>query len=140
MANLDEFWLIQTTSTAEDADTEDTFSLGVLFTQPNPQFEIWLDFPSKPYDLRERGRTDEFRFNINQNETRIPMDLLGPRNFVVATNGSDKWLPASFWVIGQDVEHKRRLLVGIPRWPSNLWFSRDPSEGKERHSLDEAPI
>ncbi len=138
MANLDHFWLIHTTSTETDADTEDTFRLGLRFTQPNPQFEIWLDFPDKPYDQRERGRTDQYRFNIVESETPIAMELLRARNFVIATDGSDMWLPDSLWIIGQNVNGDRRLVVGIPRWPSNLRFSRDSSEGRPEHSLDEA--
>jgi hypothetical protein len=137
MALLDHFWVIQTTSTRSDADTEDSFKLGLLFTQPNPQFEIWLDFPDLPHDERERGRTDQYRFNIVESDTEISMELLQARNFAIATNGNDAWLPDSIWIIGQDVNEARRLLAGIPRWPSNLWFSTDLSEGRPRHSLDE---
>ena len=137
MALLDHLWVIQTTSTKADADTEDSFRFGLLFTQPNPQFEIWLNFPDLPHDERERGRTDQYRFNIDQSATPMAMELLQSRNFAIATNGSDAWLPESIWVIGQDVSRGRRLLVGIPSWPSNLWFSTDLSEGRPQRSLTE---
>lgn len=138
MADLDHFWMIYTTSTKSDADTEGSFRLGLLFTQPNINFEIWLNFPDLPHDERERGRTDQYRFNIVERETPISMNLLQPRNFVIETTGNDAWLPDSIWIIGEDVNSNRELLVGIPRWPSNLWFSTDPSEGSPQHSLAEA--
>jgi hypothetical protein len=139
MARLDHFWVIHTTSTQDDADTEDGFRLGLRFTQPNPEFVIWLDFPDLSHDEREKGRTDQYRFNIVESETPIAMELLQARNFIIATKGSDAWLPDSIWIIGQDVNRARRLLVGIPRWPTDLRFSKDASEGRELHSLDEAP-
>lgn len=130
-------WVIHTTSVLDDADTEDGFSLGLTRVFPNPDFELWLDFPSLPHDERERGRTDQYRFNLSQNETQIPMELLDPSKFMILTKGRDAWLPESIWIIGQDVNRARRLLVGIPFWPSTLWFSQDESEGRPQRSLDE---
>lgn len=130
MTKLDHFWVIHTTSTTANADTEDTFSLGLLSTQPNPSFEIWLPFPLLPHDERERGRTDQYRFNIVESETTISMELLRARNLAIRTNGSDAWLPSSIWVLGQDVSGTRRLLAGVPNWPRSLWFSKDPPKEK----------
>ncbi|NUU18491.1 hypothetical protein HP550_14640 [Cellulomonas humilata] len=135
VARLDHFWVIHTTSSTPDADTDDGVSIGLLFTQPNPQFEIWMDFPDLPHDERERGRTDQYRFNIVESETNISMDLLGPRNFALRTKGRDAWLPESIWVIGQDVDGNRRLLVGLPRWPATMWFSTDLAEGRPQRVL-----
>jgi hypothetical protein len=138
MATLDMFWLIHTTSILANADTEDhQFKLGIRRAFPNPEFELWLNFPTPSYDDRERGRTDQFRFNIDETQFKIPMESLGPINFIIRTEGSDLWLPESIWIVGRDVNRHVGLLVGIPFWPSNLVFSRDESEGISQHSLDE---
>jgi hypothetical protein len=138
MAATHFIWVIHTTSVLEDTDTEDRFSLGLRRVFPNPNFELWLDFPKPSYDDRERGRTDQYRFNLSQSsETEIPMESLNPSKFMILTKGSDAWLPESIWIIGQDVNRSRRLLVAIPFWPSTLWFSKDESEGKPQRSLDE---
>ncbi len=138
MATLDMFWVIHTTSILAQADTEDhQFKLGIRHVFPNPDFELWLNFPTPSYDDRERGRTDQYRFNIDQNEIKIPMESLNPSKFVISTGGRDAWLPESIWIIGRDVNRNHRLLVAIPFWPSTLWFSQDESEGKPQHSLDE---
>lgn len=139
MATLDMFWLIHTTSILRHADTEDRgFNLVVRWAFPNPDIELRLGFPQPRYDDRERGRTDQFRFNIDESKFTIDMESLGPRNFVIQTTGRDMWLPESVWIIGRDVHQNHRLIVAIPFWPSHLRFSRDESEGADQHSLDEA--
>jgi hypothetical protein len=137
MAATQFVWIIHTTSILEDTDTEDAFSLGLKNVFPNPDFELWLDFPSLSHDERERGRTDQYRFNLSQLETPISMEQLNASKFMIRTKGRDAWLPESVWIIGQDVNRNRRLLVGIPFWPSTLWFSQDESEGQPQRSLDE---
>lgn len=140
MATLDMFWLIHTTSVLSQADTEDkAFTLIVREAFPNPEFQLFLQFPKPSYDDRERGRTDQFRFNIDQSQFKINMGSLSPRNFVIATAGSDMWLPESIWIVGRDVNRDHRLLVAIPFWPSHLRFSQQESDdGAGQHSLDEA--
>jgi hypothetical protein len=138
MATLDMFWVIHTTSVLAEADTEDRgFQLGIRRVFPNPNFELWLDFPTPSYDDRERGRTDQYRFNIDQNEFQIPMEALNRSNFAIFTDGRDAWLPESIWIIGRDVNRRHRLLVDRPFWDSTLWFSQDQSEGQPLHWLDE---
>src|SRR4051812_41511943 len=130
MATLDMFWLIHTTSVLSNADTEDkAFFLFLIHTFPNPQFELVMPFPKPSYDDRERGRTDQFRFNVDQSQFQIPIENLSPSNFVIETSGSDMWLPESIWIVGRDVNRNHRLLVAIPFWPSHLRFSQDESEG-----------
>jgi hypothetical protein len=139
MATLDMFWLIHTTSVLSNADTEDkAFTLILREAFPNPEFELFLQFPKPSYDDRERGRTDQFRFNIDQAQFQIPMESLNPRNFVIRTAGSDMWLPESIWIVGRDVNRNHRLLVAIPFWPSHLQFSQDDPGAAAQHSLDEA--
>jgi hypothetical protein len=134
MATLKYLWVIHTTSTSTDAGTDDGFELQVR-SPINPQALIaQLRFPDLPHDERERGRTDEYRFDMR--EFNVNMSGFREANFSIVTLGTNAWLPASIWVIGQDVEGTRRLLASVPRWPSNLWFSRDSSEGQTAHALD----
>jgi hypothetical protein len=139
VANLDMFWLIHTTSVLSNADTEDkAFTLILRGAFPSPDFQMVLPFLKPICDDRERGRTDQFRFNVDQSQFQVNMEFLSPRNFVIVTAGSDMWLPESIWIVGRDVNRQHRLLVAIPFWPSHLRFSQDASEGAGQHSLDEA--
>lgn len=134
MARLKYLWVIHTTSAADNADTEDTFSLQVRTPVNNQAVIAQLVFPDLPHDERERGRTDQYRFDMRP----FNVDMFGFReaNFSIITGGSDAWLPASIWVIGQDVEGTRRLLASVPQWPSSGWFSRDDAEGRSMRALD----
>jgi hypothetical protein len=135
MATLRNLWVIHTTSTEAGADTDDGFQLVIRASNvPYPE-RARLTFPDLPHDERERGRTDQYRFDVlNLN---IDMFGLGGNNFCIQTLGSDAWLPASIWVIGRDVTGLQRLLVSLPFWPDNLWFSKDTSEGREIRCLDD---
>lgn len=137
MAQLRYLWVVHTTSTAENADTEDAFTL-VIYSPINPQAEVGsLSFPDLPHDERERGRTDQYRFDMRREDVEVNMFGLSEGEFALQTNGRDAWLPASIWIIGQDIRGVRSLLVDLPNWPNDLWFSRDSSEGAGLRRLDE---
>jgi PLAT/LH2 domain len=134
MAKLRYLWVIHTTSTAADANTDDRFELQVRGTV-NPQAIIaQLRFPDLPHNERERGRTDQYRFSMDTYD----VDMFGfdESSFSIITFGHNAWLPSSIWVIGQDVEGTRRLLASVPKWPKNLWFSTDSKEGEQSRALD----
>ncbi|WP_320773577.1 hypothetical protein [Streptomyces sp. CRN 30] len=139
MANLDMFWLIHTTSVLENSDTEDKTSYRLIFTPgPQPDAPLFLPFPRPLYDDREKGRTDQFRFNIDQSKIAVSLTSLHPSNFTIITSGKDMWLPESIWLIGRDVNGGHRLIVSRPFWPSHLKFSEEESDdGAGQHRLDE---
>jgi hypothetical protein len=141
MATLRFLWVIHTTSTQANADTENKFRLNLLASPfPFPQgTTVRLPFPDLPSpDERERGVTEEYRFDLSGVEPRINMTFLDAEEISITILGDDAWLPASIWVIGEDVNSTRRLLAGVPNWPTSVsrgWFSTDTSEGRATRSL-----
>ena len=134
MAKLRTLWVLHTTSTKADADTENGFRLVIYSTiNPNAILAV-LPFPDLPHDERERGRTDEYRFDVR----KLDVDMFGfnEDNFCIQILGNDMWLPRTVWVIGQDATGVRQLLASVPKWPDDLWFSTDPSEGEGMRCLD----
>jgi hypothetical protein len=133
MAKLETIWVIHTTSTAKDADTDDKFEVwlpagGKKGDSPGE----FLRTPNLPHDERERGRTDQYEFDVR----KLGIDHTEARgNVRLATLGSDGWLPSSIWVIGRTVDGKHHILAARPRWRSRDWFSTDSSEGKDFYTL-----
>jgi hypothetical protein len=135
MATLRYVWVIHTTSTAANAGTDEGFEL-IIRSQVNPQAIVGTRrYPDLPHDERERGRTDQYRFDVR--DLGVDMFGLNEDNFCIRILGDDAWLPASIWIIGQDVQGARRLLAGVPTWPDDLWFSTDASEGEATRCLDD---
>lgn len=137
MALLRFLWVLHTTSTKSNSDTEDGFEL-VIYSPINPSAEVGrIRFPDLPHDEREQGRTDEYRFDMRAHGIEVDMFGLADGTLALRTLGEDAWLPATLWIIGQDVRGVRELLVSHPSWPEDLWFSRDRSEGAGLRRLDE---
>jgi hypothetical protein len=141
MARLSFVWIIHTTSTRADADTDDAFRLSVRaspFPLP-PGTWVRVGFPDLPSpDERERGATEQYRFDFRSREPAIDMALLDGADMEIEILGSDAWLPSSIWAIGQDVNGTRKLIAAHPSWPtsiSNGWFSTDLSEGRPTRRL-----
>ena len=137
MAKLRFLYVIHTTANVEDAGTDAGFDL-VVFSQVNPEAELGeFRFPDLPADERERGRTDEYRFDVSSLD--VNMFGQGPDTLAIRMRSDDaNWLPSTIWVIGEDVEGTRELLVGLPNWPSSLWWSTDASEGERFRRLSDA--
>jgi hypothetical protein len=128
MARLRFLYVIHTTANVTDADTEGTFVL-VVFSPVNPQAEIGsFQFPDLPHDERERGRTDQYRFDVSS--LNVNMFGIDGDTLAIRTRSDDAWLPSSIWVIGEDVQGNRELKVALPNWPGSLWWSTDDSEGE----------
>jgi hypothetical protein len=141
MATLRYLWVIHTTSTQENADTDAKFRLG-LRASPFPIPEgttLSLPFPDLPSsDEKERGVTEQYMFDLRPHELKINMALLDPEDVTITIEEDDAWLPASIWVIGEDVHSTRRLIAGVPNWPTSVnrgWFSKDHTEGRRTRSL-----
>jgi hypothetical protein len=134
MARLRFLWVIHTTANVADADTDGGFELAV-HGSPNAEVEIGsFPFPDLPNpDERERARTDEYRFNVHA--LNVDMFNIDGNHLAIRALSNDAWLPASIWVIGEDVQGRRELLVGLPNWPSSLWWSTDTSEGRPKRFL-----
>lgn len=95
-------------------------------------------FPRLPYDARERGRTDEFSVAINNVD--ILWQTLAGSHLALQTTSQDAWLPQTMWVLARSDENLWRLVVAIPNWPTDQWFSTqasdDNGEAKPAWSFD----
>ncbi len=125
MPRLQFLWVIHTTSNEQNANTNEIFR--VIIRDPFNQRETVLPFPSLPHNERERGRTDEYLFNLEE-QGFIEMEALNADDIGMEILGGNAWLPRSIWVIGQDIQGGRRLLVAQPTWPPENWFSTETSD------------
>jgi hypothetical protein len=139
MATLRFLWVIHTTSTQENADTEESFRLEIRADDaPSPTgTTVFLRFPDLPSsDEKERGVTEQYMFDLRGQG--INMESLKPADISITIGGSDAWLPSSIWVIGEDEGSNHRLIAGVPNWPTSVrdgWFSTDRAEGRPTRSL-----
>ena len=133
MAKLDHFWMIFTTSTAGNADSDAPSEVDVSVANTTVTYQLGL--PNE----RVRGRTNQFRINVKPGDLpSANITSYGPQHFTLRTRGgADAWLPSSIWIIGQAEDGELHLLAGVPHWPSSLWFSGDASEGKNEYTLNE---
>jgi hypothetical protein len=138
--------VIHTTSKASNAQTDALFRLNLR--HPGGNF-ISLDFPTFPHDERERGRTDEYFFDVSGLGFNDIDFLKQPRSISMTIRRGDAWLPSSIWVIGVPNSGGPELLTGHKVWhPVELdgedfgqgWFSTQHSDGDGKaqatHFLD----
>ncbi len=126
MAILERVWLIHTTSTEPDADTEDGGQLEIQTATERATREA----PGLPHNERERDRTDEYEFDFRGEN--IDVDDIRPGGIRYTTFGSNAWLPRGFWVIGRTEDDEFHVLVGRPDWPRDGWFSTDRRDADGR--------
>ena len=126
MPQLSHLTVIHTTSPQSNAQTNALFKLVLVDAMGK---KVTLDFPKLPHNERERGRTDEYRFDLTGLETPFHSETLGPEQIGMRILSGDAWLPGSLWVIGLPFSGSPLLLVGRPGWPSDQWFSTEASDG-----------
>lgn len=122
MAKLKELFVVHTTKNVADANTDADFALDIEMFGIEP---VRLPFPDLPYNERERGRTDFYRFDVSrkglytERSLRIRMTML---------NSTDGWLPESLFLIGNTELGESLVLAAYPDWPDNEWFdTNDPA-------------
>ena len=134
--------VIHTTSPASNAQTDALFSLNIRNPAQPGKF-ISLKFPTLSHNERERGRTDEYRFDVIEMGLGVAdIDAFKAKNsFSMTIHSGDAWLPSAFWVIGLPNSGGAELLVGHPFWPGDQWFSTNTSDAagqaKPTRFLDE---
>jgi hypothetical protein len=131
MVRLKRIFVIHTTATDEDAESDAGFQIQVVaeagdFIRP---------FPDLPHDDRERGRTDQHEFVIPNS---VVVDTLDP-NFEIRmrmTTSNDGWHPSSIWVLGATMENQIILLGAYPEWGERR-FDRpgNPPDTLEEHVI-----
>ena len=118
--------VIHTTSRVDNAQTDALFKLVLVDAAGK---EVQLDFPTLPHNERERGRTDQYRFDLTGLDTQFQSETLGPEQIGVRILSGDAWLPSSVFVVGFPFSGGPMLLVGHINWPSEGWFSTQASDG-----------
>ena len=119
--------VIHTTSKKTDADTEESFRLDIhRFPTGLPGT---LFFQNLPHDERERGRTDQYDFDVRHLGILDIDELKKPNVISMTILGDNAWLPSSFYVIGHPQSGGAELLIGYPFWPEDQLFSLDPKDG-----------
>ncbi|TQJ39373.1 hypothetical protein FBY33_1388 [Arthrobacter sp. SLBN-112] len=79
------------------------------------------------------GKVQEYKFDVESAD--VDMDDIDGRNIEMEILGSNAWLPSSIWAIGEDITRDRKLLVHIPDWPTDQFWSTDRSKGEPRRFL-----
>ena len=133
MAKLRFVWIIHTTSTVANADSDSNLRLELDVGNPVAT-NLFFQFDA---DEMQSGETKQQRFTL-PSSTLINMNIFGPSRIFINISGNDAWLPSSIWAIGEDVNGDRKLLAGVPNWPTSVangWFSTDLTEGQPRRSL-----
>ena len=105
--------IIHTTSKRNNANTDAGFTLiastsGADFVQ---------SFENLPHNERERGRTDEYVFDVSGRGIPTDTELT-----IRMTSTSDGWLPQTIWAIGETNTGEHVLLAANPSWTE--WFDR----------------
>ena len=137
---VQELIVIHTTSSASNAQTDALFSLGIHESSGSNK-KISIDFPVQSHNERERGRTDEYHFDVSKLGLN-DIDALTASNVISMTiRSGDAWLPSAIWVIGLPSSGGAQLLIGHPFWPARQWFSTETSDAegqaKKTRFLDE---
>ncbi|MBO3086340.1 hypothetical protein [Cellulomonas fengjieae] len=137
MTRIERLWVIQTTSTAADANTDEGFALELKRETPDGGW-LSMPFPDLPHDERERGRTDQYEFVLPSEENFTLGNISG--SFVrIRIRGDDAWLPSSVWVIARGPDQGEftqwKLIAHATPWPRGDWFSTDTAEGQPTRLL-----
>ncbi len=134
MAIVDTVYVVHTTSTLKDSETDASFELLIPATGKIDPIDGFLrkKFPKQPHDNREKGRTDYYEFDVRG----LGVDhKLSRGEFRIETKGSDAWRPSSIWILGKIRNGQYRILGASPRWPSKSCFSTKASKGKRSHVI-----
>jgi hypothetical protein len=90
MARINGLTIIQTTADETDAGTDGGFQLQIA----RPGGDVLRTFPDLPYDERERGRTDQYFFDLSGEN----VDSNAPGfQVIMRTLSADGWLPSSIF-------------------------------------------
>jgi hypothetical protein len=127
MADVQKIFILHTTADEKDAESDAEFQLII----EKPTLDLTMDFPTFDHDERERGRTDEYVFDVSgegvTTESKIRIKM---------TTTEDGWLPKTMWAIGQTREGTFELLAAHSEWAEG-WFDRgDDAAGPDSHPIN----
>lgn len=126
MARIIGMTIIQTTADQDDAGTDGGFQLQIA----GPGGDVLRTFPDLPHDERERGRTDQYFFDLSGEN----VDSNGPGfQVIMRTLSDDGWLPASIFVIGHTPDGQSVVVGSHPTWNDGWFDSGSDAAGPEQH-------
>ncbi|WP_179475801.1 hypothetical protein [Mycolicibacterium vinylchloridicum] len=129
MAKINKLFVVHTTKNIANAGTDADFQLYIHRFGAKP---LALIFPDLPYNERERGRTDFYRFNVSRKSIYTERSL---RIYMTMLNSSDGWLPESIFLIGETSTGESVVLGSHPDWPSDLWFDTNEPGSQAGHLI-----
>jgi hypothetical protein len=120
--------VINTTADEDDADTDADFQLQIARLGQ----DLVLNEPDLPHDERERGRTDQYFYDLSGQG--VNSDAAG---FQVTMRilSSDGWLPSSIFVVGHTPNAGSVVLGSHPTWTDGWFDSGDDPAGPAEHVI-----
>jgi hypothetical protein len=128
MAQINGLTIIHTTANVVDAGCDSRFQLQVV----TPGGDVVRDFPSLPHDERERGRTDQYFFNLSGAGVDSDTPVFQVRMMILDHDG---WLPSSIFVIGHRPGGGTVLLGSHPTWKKGSFDSGNNAGGPAQHVI-----
>jgi hypothetical protein len=130
---INRLFMLMTTSTSDDAGTDNTITLQITTTG------LVVDFDSEDTSQEdlETSQANFYEVPVITSFSKASIAMIR-----LEINGNDGWLPSSFFLFGvDDAEGRPEFvvpLVHLPSWAFG-WMSTDSSEGVTRVQLPLAP-
>jgi len=134
---LDSVIFYITTSTVDNADTDEAFTISIDFDSESYTF----DSPDHPWDESERGRTERYEYTLMRFNEGVSVQDLDTSDVCIRIEGDDAWLISEIVVVGITITGDYELMghstyhmqsyEGQPRQfteDGSLWLSSDPSD------------
>lgn len=130
MATLKWIYVLHSTDpNHEDAGSDSNFEL--IATRKSGQGDYRKRFskwPGSRHDEREKGRTDEYRFDVTDKGITTESQLK------IRIIEEDGWLPCSMWAIGLTESNEFVVLASRPNWDRG-WINRGSDIPKEEEEV-----
>jgi hypothetical protein len=120
MPQLNRIFVIHTTADEEDADSDADFQLQIARSVPP---DVLRTFEDLDHDDRERGRTDQYEFDVSGDNVNTDDPALAKGGGIIMRmiNSDDGWLPKSIFVLGETIDGKTVVLGSHPQWDGGFF-------------------
>jgi hypothetical protein len=127
MTLLKAIWIIHTTSSKKYSDTDARLTL----IAQRPTGDYIREFPDCDYNEREKGRTDQYVFDVSTEEVDESTKLK-----IRIGESPNGWLPSSIWAIGRTVDDRFVVLAHNPVWDQNKLFDNTPDQKSRSREIN----
>lgn len=131
MPPLTRLFVVQTTADIDDAGTDAGFQLQIA----RPGGDVLMDFPDLEHDERERGRTDQYEFDLSGVAPPVNSDDPGFSIIMRMVSTEDGWLPSSIFVFGQTTAGTTIPLGSHPSWSFGAFDRGAGAGGLDAHVI-----